>query len=106
MEGEDKMGNFSNGIKKFLSNKNTVTVVGAVVATSEVVTSISLEMVGGAMLYAVLLCLPGDTSPKDDCVELASKCVDEKVDYSIDCSACYRECMNDGRWPYYKCPLK
>ena len=26
------MGNFSNGIKKFLSNKNTVTVVGAVVA--------------------------------------------------------------------------
>ncbi len=63
-------------------------------------------MVGGAMLYAVLLCLPGDTSPKDDCVELASKCVDEKVDYSIDCSACYRECMNDGRWPYYKCPLK
>ena len=26
------MGNFTNGIKKFLSNKNTVTVVGAVLA--------------------------------------------------------------------------
>ena len=31
-EGEDKMGNLGIGIKKFLSNKNTVTVVGVVVA--------------------------------------------------------------------------
>lgn len=32
MKGEDKMGNITNGIKKFLQNKNTVTVLGVVAA--------------------------------------------------------------------------
>lgn len=84
-------------------------VVGAVVATGEVVTSISLEMVGGAMLYAVLLCLPGDTSAKEEirkyCNDEFEKCQvpgspwaqDNGAGFSM-CRRCQEYCLSSGIW--------
>lgn len=83
-------------------------VVGAVVATGEVVTSISLEMVGGAMLYAVLLCLPGDTDKREVCREKYEDCIEfnkswGKIGSGSDpgesmCESCRKFCMGTGIW--------
>ncbi|WP_455498179.1 hypothetical protein [Coprobacter sp.] len=73
-------------------------VVGAVIATGEFVSSISLEAVvtgaGTVMMYAVLLCLPGDTETvsRERCIDLyADKCI------SGPCDDCLHYCVSSGK---------
>lgn len=88
-------------------------VVGAVIATGEFVSSISLEAVvtgaGTVMMYAVLLCLPGDTSANKEIYDYCNKKFDEchvpgnpwaqdnGAGYSM-CRRCHEYCLSSGIW--------
>ena len=83
-------------------------VVGAVIDTGEVVTSISRTVVGGVAVFAVVLCFGGDS---DFCKAYADKCSEKEWKYEygswirMDCTVCYNFCLRNGYWNHTGCPL-
>ena len=76
-------------------------VVGAVIDTGEVVTSISRTVVGGVAVFAVVLCFKGDTGPESNreyCMPLLDKCLGIWGGKYNQCDVCYRFCLAQGYW--------
>lgn len=83
--------------------------LGAVISTGEIV--VSVAKVGPGLIFAIMLCLSGDTSQTKLCDKLRDDCVAKmwKIENGdwirMDCGQCYRYCLNNGHWNYTGCPL-
>lgn len=92
-------GNFGSNCRKFLATTWAIA-VGEPTPAGEIVASVITVLVAGVWLYEVVVCSKSEAG--SDCVKYASLCVGS----GYECDACYRECMNDGAWPFYKCPIR
>lgn len=102
-------GSFGETCTKVLATSMAVAIAtpipGDEVVVGAVITAVATGYAvytAGVWLYEYIVCSKRN---RVDCTVLASDCVYYKKYGSYDCNECYRECMNDGAWPYYKCPI-
>lgn len=83
-------------------------VVGTLTYGGEVVTSISQTMIGGVMMFAIVLCFQGDTNM---CDSYNVRCIEKAWKYEngnwirMNCQDCLQFCKRNGYWNQTGCPL-
>lgn len=97
--GSGTGGSFGDNCRKFLATTWAIA-IGEPTPAGEIVAAIATVMVAGVLLYEVVVCAKSNL--QKECVKYASL----RVGSGYECDACYRECMNNGAWPFYKCPIR
>lgn len=94
-------GNIGDYCRKIMATVWTIA-IGEPTITGEIVAAISTVIIGGVLLYEVIVCNDNTHRySRDECIELYSSCATYAP--KSDCSTCLQFCITQGIWPWDRC---